>query len=78
MLFLKSSLKVLPVLSVFMFLVGCGGKTSAGSAGGSSTAPSESQIQRLNETKKSAEEAENAYYEKKLERIELERQAEDL
>jgi hypothetical protein len=73
---LKLSIKVLAVLSVFMFLGGCGGAGS-GSGGGRSTAPSETQLKRLNETKTSAEDAERIYYEKKLERIELERMAED-
>ncbi|MDR0304406.1 MAG: hypothetical protein LBH98_06535 [Chitinispirillales bacterium] len=74
---LKSSLKALVLLSVSMFFVGCGGTNAGKSAGGRSTAPSEAQTQKLNETKASAEEAENAYYEKKLERIELEKQMED-
>ena len=69
---LKSLFKVLAVFSIFTLLIGCG---KAGTT--SSTAPSESQLQRLEQTRTAAEEAESAYYKKKLERIELERQLED-
>jgi len=71
-------IKVLVVVTAFLFLVGCGGgaaKTSGGS--GKSTAPTAEQAERLNNAQDAAESAEKAYYDKKLERIELEQKLED-
>ena len=76
----KSLLKALTVLSICAFLVGCGGGGGgggiSGGGGGRSTAPTVDQTRRLNENKTAAESAEDAYYQKKLERIQLEKQLE--
>jgi len=74
----KSFLKASAVLSICAFLVGCGGGSGGGigGGGGRSTAPTVDQTRRLNENKAAAESAEDAYYQKKLERIQLEKQLE--
>jgi len=74
----KSLFKALTVLSICAFLVGCGGGGGGGigGGGGRSTAPTVDQTRRLNENKVAAESAEDAYYQKKLERIQLEKQLE--
>jgi len=71
----KSLLKALSALSICVFLVGCGGGGGGGS-NGRSTAPTVDQTRKLNENKAAAEAAEDAYYQKKLERIQLEKQLE--
>jgi hypothetical protein len=78
MFYLKSLIKVSEAVLLFLFLTACGGKAGKSTSPGGRSAVSAEQIQRLDNTRVAAEEAENAYYEKKLERIELERQLEDL
>jgi hypothetical protein len=65
------------VLFTLVFLTACGGGGGGGGKAGRSTGPSEAEIMRLNDGKTAAESAEKAYYEKKLERIQLEQQLED-
>jgi len=69
--------KGLTVAVILLLLVGCGGKAKKGGGGGRSTAPSEEQLIRLEDARTAAETAENAYFQRRLERIELERQLED-
>lgn len=76
-MFSSNLIKGFAIIAVSLFLIGCGGatKTSGGSA--RSTAPTQEQIEKLNGAQTSAEAAEKAYYDTKLERIELERQLEE-
>jgi hypothetical protein len=73
----KSLLKTLAALLICTFLFGCGGGGKSTGGGGRSTAPTADQMRRLNENKSAAEAAEDAYYQKKLERIQLEKQLEN-
>jgi len=73
----KFLLRALAILAACVFLIGCGGGGGGGAGGGGrSTAPTVDQTRRLSENKASAEAAEDAYYQKKLERIQLEKQLE--
>jgi hypothetical protein len=62
------------ISALALLFVACGG---GGGGGGKRTGPSEQEKARLTESRSSAEAAEKAYYEKKLERIQLEQQLED-
>lgn len=77
-MFSAKLIKGLALAMVLLFMVGCGGKAAkGGAAGGRATGPTEEQRVRLDDAKASAEASEAALYEKRLERIELERQLED-
>jgi hypothetical protein len=73
---MTKSAKGLIISALILFLVGCGGAGGGGGKGGRS-GPTEQETARLNEGKAATEAAEKAYYEKKLERIQLEQQLED-
>ncbi|MCL1946937.1 MAG: hypothetical protein FWF51_07305 [Chitinivibrionia bacterium] len=64
------------ISALALLFVACGGG-GGGGGGGKRTGPSEQEKARLTESRSSAEAAEKAYYEKKLERIQLEQQLED-
>jgi len=67
-------IKCLAIVAVFLSLTACGG---GGARAGASTAPTEDQLRRIEESRSAAEAAERALFETKLERIRLEEQLEE-
>jgi len=76
-MFSTNLIKGLLLAFAVLFLTACGGGAKTGGGAGRSTAPSEEQMHRLNEARASSEAAERNLHEKRLERIELERQLEE-